>query len=427
MTNSALRILLVEDNAADARFVRELLKDAATLIGSGNSAQRAMHLHVVRLQEAVDCLQASAFDVVLLDLSLPDAGGLQAVTRLHAVSPATPIIVMSALHDESHALAGVQAGAQDYLVKSRVDGDTLARAMRYAIARKSDDQRARILIEKSPIGTCIVDEHGVLEIVNPAYAAVFGHTQEELIGRHCSFILGDAQGADFMANLREALLNGRELIADYEILTARGQKRIVHSTAITVTGGDGRPRRAAYVVDVTEQKRYEDRLSFAAQHDALTGLPNRALFRDRLEQAHRDAQRRQGALAVLQVDLNHFKEINDTFGHAAGDTVLTTVADRMQETVRSSDTVARLGGDEFALLLPGSNEAGALSVAGKLRAAICLPIPLPDRTITVNAGIGIALYPEHGDDVADIVHFADLAMYVAKASGGGPVIHNGRK
>ena len=422
-TPPPLRILLVEDNAADARLVRELLKDVAALPGTGLGPEPPMLTHVVRLQEAITSLEASAFDIALLDLSLPDAEGLQAVLRLHAAAPAVPIVVMSARDDEALALAGLQAGAQDYLVKGRVERDALTRTLRYAIARKWDEQRARALIEKSPIGTCIVDEQGIFEIVNPAYAAIFGYSQEEMVGRHCTMILAAEEHAVAMAEVRDRLIDGREVTADHEGITKEGQRRVVRSTAITVTGADGRPRRASYILDVTEQRQHEQRLTHAAYHDPLTGLANRVLFGDRLEQARLAAKRQGSSLAIVQIDLNRFKEINDTAGHASGDAVLRTVADRMRKVVRASDTVARLEGDEFALLLTGVGEAGALHVASMVRRTICLPIELPDRTAVVDASIGIALYPEHSENSASLLHHADLAMYIAKAAGGGVAVY----
>ncbi len=289
-------ILLVEDNPADARMVKELLAEDSPAFEV---------IHVTRLAEAIECLAHREISGVLLDLSLPDAYGLEGVARLRAVAPSAPIIIMSGNEDESLAVAGVREGAQDYLVKGRVEGDVLTRALRYAM----------------------------------------------------------------------------------------------------------------------ERKRTEDRLTYLAHHDVLTDLPNRVLFHDRLDQALRSAGRDAGRLAVLQLDLNRFKAINDTFGHAAGDGVLAAVAERMKKVIRASDTVARFGGDEFAILLPGADEAGALRVAHQIRAALHPPIELGEREVTVGASIGIALYPEQAMHAETLLHDADVAMYIAKAAGGGAVVY----
>jgi diguanylate cyclase (GGDEF)-like protein/PAS domain S-box-containing protein len=423
VTTPVLHILLVEDNAGDARLVRELLKQVRIFPGGGAATAAPGFTHVVRLQQAVEVLQARGSDVILLDLSLPDAEGIQGVTRLHAVAPLVPIVVLSARDDDALALAGVEAGAQDYLVKGRLDGNALARALRYAIVRKRDEQRGRILFDKSPIGTCIVDEQGLYEVVNPAYAAMVGFSQEELVGRHSAMILAEHARDAYITYEHAHLLDGQETTEDYEALTKQGQPWIIRSTALTLTGEDGRPRRASYIANVTEQRLHEQHLTYAAHHDALTGLPNRVLFADRLEQAMRDAKRQSTSLAVVQIDLNHFKEINDTNGHAAGDIVLHAVAGRMGAEIRASDTVARLGGDEFAVLLPDITEAGALHVANKMRAAVCLPINLSDRKVVVDMSMGIALYPEHSEALGALINDADLAMYIAKAAGGGVVMY----
>ncbi|HVA91031.1 MAG TPA: EAL domain-containing protein, partial [Chloroflexota bacterium] len=292
-----ISILLVEDNAADAFLVQHMLSECAG---------QFRVIHVTRLREAIDCLAHQEIGGILLDLSLPDAHGLEAVARLHDAAPQVPIVVMSGNDDESLAVAGVREGAQDYLVKGKVASDLLTRALRYAI----------------------------------------------------------------------------------------------------------------------ERQRSDDRLAYLAHHDALTELPNRLLFNDRLEQALRASIREPGRLAVLQIDLNRFKAINDTCGHAAGDTVLTVVAARMRAVVRVSDTVARFGGDEFAVLLPGADEAGALRVANQIRSAVSPSIELADRSVSVSASIGIALYPEQAEQAETLLHNADVAMYVAKTVGGGAVVYS---
>jgi diguanylate cyclase (GGDEF)-like protein len=153
---------------------------------------------------------------------------------------------------------------------------------------------------------------------------------------------------------------------------------------------------------------------YQALHDALTGLPNRTLFRDRVERAVRAVEREGGLLAVLMLDLDRFKEVNDTLGHQAGDALLAEVGRRLESVVRAADTVARLGGDEFGIVLSGADRRSALEIAGRIGAAIEEPIVLRDLPLGVEASVGIGLYPEHGRTVDDLIQCADLAMYVAK-------------
>jgi diguanylate cyclase len=168
-----------------------------------------------------------------------------------------------------------------------------------------------------------------------------------------------------------------------------------------------------------ERRRAEERLAHLAYHDALTDLPNRALLHDRLDQATRMATREKTTLALLLLDLNGFKEINDTLGHHAGDRVLQCVASRLRATLREADTVARLGGDEFAVLLPFADLDGALLTAQKLLQEVEQPCVIDHRSLSVRASLGIASFPEHGASADMLLQKADVAMYVAKSDGVG--------
>jgi len=169
-----------------------------------------------------------------------------------------------------------------------------------------------------------------------------------------------------------------------------------------------------------------DALQHQVLHDALTGLPNRTLLHDRLAHALRLGERDTSSLALLLLDLDRFKEVNDTLGHQAGDALLRQVAACMRDAVRSSDTVARLGGDEFALLLPGADRDGAVQAAQTLRAALVAPVTLEGQTVHVGASIGIAVTPAHGQEAAVLLRHADVAMYVAKRAGSGYAVYDPR-
>jgi diguanylate cyclase (GGDEF)-like protein len=168
------------------------------------------------------------------------------------------------------------------------------------------------------------------------------------------------------------------------------------------------------VVDITERKQAERRLEQMAHYDALTGLPNRVLFNDRMEQALRLAAREQRPGALFVMDLDGFKAVNDRLGHEAGDLVLAEVSERLRHVLRASDTAARLGGDEFAILLPHTDEEGAMTVAAKILAALAVPLDLNGQAARIGGSVGIALFPAHGDEAAALMRHADLAMYWAK-------------
>ncbi|HEY4485220.1 MAG TPA: GGDEF domain-containing response regulator, partial [Nitrospiria bacterium] len=168
-----------------------------------------------------------------------------------------------------------------------------------------------------------------------------------------------------------------------------------------------------------ERKRSEETVQYLAYHDVLTDLPNRAVFYDRLHQCILTAHRERKSLALVLMDLNRFKEVNDTFGHLSGDLLLRQIGPRVRRCLRESDTVARVGGDEFAILLPNTHIEGASLTARKILKTLEAPFVLGEVTIDVGVSIGIALYPDHGEEGDALVHRADMALYVTKQAGGG--------
>ena len=178
------------------------------------------------------------------------------------------------------------------------------------------------------------------------------------------------------------------------------------------------------LADAIERLHSEEDVRHQALHDALTGLPNRALFSDRLQQAITVARREPAPFSVLMIDLNRFKEINDTLGHSIGDQVLRQVGPRLTPLLRPGDTLARLGGDEFMVLLPTAGIPQAQRVTGRILAGMRRPFTLGELTVTVDASVGIVTYPTHGEDAETLVQRADIAMYLAKGRGGGEVLYD---
>jgi len=292
ISSNPINIVLVEDNPGDARLISELLKDVR-----GDVYKL---VHVDRLSKGTEYLKQAEIDVVLLDLSLPDASGLQAILTLNNCTQKVPIIVLTGLNDEEMAVSAVQAGAQDYLIKGQVDGKLLWRSIRYAIQRKQ----------------------------------------------------------------------------------------------------------------------LEHKLAYIATHDSLTGLPNRFLFNDRLALAITQTERNASKLAIMMIDLDLFKNVNDTLGHSAGDEVLKAAGDKLTRILRKYDTCARLGGDEFILLLTEINSVkDAVQIAARIVALFQVPFIVNGSEFGITASVGIAIYPEHGNDGESLLKNADTAMYQVKRNG----------
>jgi len=251
--------------------------------------------------------------------------------------------------------------------------------------------------------------------VNPAFAELVGHEPSELLGAHL-FGLGPLRTS--RRRVARALIKHGHWEGDlvYGPLDALRHLEVRLSSVRDADGAIG--QFVGVMRDVTEKKRVEERLEHLAHHDHLTGLPNRKLLLDRLNLALARARRYSAPLAVLFVDLDGFKTINDTLGHAVGDGVLVSVAERLRDLIRASDTVARLGGDEFVVLLPEVRAVeNAERVAEKVVESVSEVLRIDDHELFVTPSIGLAVWPEHGDGVNALLQRADQAMYAAKAAG----------
>ncbi len=251
------------------------------------------------------------------------------------------------------------------------------------------------VVMRNRTGILVLDANGRVQFSNPAAQSSLGRTEEDL--KHFTFGVPSLHG-------------GSEL----QILQPDGRIGIAEVTA-TQTEWDHQPAYLVMIHDVTDRKAAEERAHYLAQHDTLTGLPNRSLLMDRLDTALARAERAGQGLAVLFLDLDRFKIINDTLGHRVGDELLQGVAKRLQEHLRDTDTVARLGGDEFVVLLEGIEQIDtARAVAVKIRASFDEPLIAGDREIFTKPSVGIAAYPDHGDNTGTLMRLADTAMYHAK-------------
>ena len=316
MKDKPLQVLLVEDSAGDARLLREMFRTENT--------ESFVLTHVDRMSSAITHLQKGVFDIVLLDMGLPDGHGLDTVRRAHAAAPDIPLIVLTGMDDEVMATQAMKEGAQDYLVKGQIENRALPRALRYAI------ERHRMLAETE-------------------------------------------------------LLRKQQLqLKDNDVTTAQ-------ATALQMT--------------------------HSAEHDFLTGLPNRMLLNDRVSQAIAMAPRHKKKVAVLFLDLDGFKHINDSLGHPIGDKLLQSIAIRLVSCVRGADTVSRQGGDEFVVLLSEVERSeDAAITARRMLQAVAEPQSIDGRDLHVTTSIGVSVYPHDGLNAATLIKNADIAMYQAKAN-----------
>jgi diguanylate cyclase (GGDEF)-like protein/PAS domain S-box-containing protein len=271
------------------------------------------------------------------------------------------------------------------------------------------------VIEQSPISTLVTDSKGFIQYANPSFLNFKGMSLNECIGKNIETIHALGKDYDAYKDLFQAIESG----ADWKGEVSVGDKNdtICCISARVSFVGNSRGTNNHIVImldDISEAKDQQNALRRQALYDNLTDLPNRTLFNDRLEQAMLSTQRNNESLAVILMDLDHFKDINDTLGHHIGDILLTKVGPIIHQNLRSIDTVARMGGDEFLILLPGLDEQHGMQVAQKILSAISEPFLIDGHMLEVGASIGIAVYPAHADDQHSLIRRADVAMYGAK-------------
>jgi diguanylate cyclase (GGDEF)-like protein/PAS domain S-box-containing protein len=368
---------------------------------------------------------------VVVDLSLPDSQGIETFDTLLRASPHVPILVLSHLRDEDVAKLAVQHGAQDYLLQERRDGYSLSKALnnmleRSAYAEALFLERERAQVTLNSIGDAVIstDIAGNVTYLNGVAESMTGWSRQEASGHPLQEVLriidGDTR-QPALNPLSMAVLHNKTvgLSANCVLIRRDGYESAIEDTAAPIHDRRGQVTGAVIVFhDVGVARAMSLRMSYLAQHDFLTELPNRLLLNDRLTQAMTLVHRHGKSLAVLFLDVDHFKHINDSLGHAIGDQLLRSIAQRLVTCVRSSDTVSRQGGDEFVVLLSEVTHAQDVAFAAdKILAAVSRPHRIGDQDLHITVSVGIGVYPTDGADAETLLKNADLALFHAKANG----------
>ncbi len=433
-----LRLLIVEDDASVRNALLSLVADASREAWAVDTGAAAMEL-----------LAREPVDLMLLDINLPDMTGLEVLRRAREAGLKAMVIVVSGDDSIDSAITALRLGAHEYIRKPfepaalQRSVDNALTARRLALennlmrARLEHSERLhRYLVDHSPDLIFAVDPQGRFWYVNERFNTLLGYSREELTGAHYSVIVHEddlvrAARVFHERRMGERATRNVELKLKGKPAQGRGLAEqpasiIVSVSAVGLYGaqpeGGALEQRflGTYGVarDITERKRAEQIIAFHAYHDALTGLPNRALFLDRLKQAIAHARRHQRRLGVLFVDLDRFKLVNDTYGHLKGDLLLQHTAARLRKCLRSTDTLSRIGGDEFLALVSDLDaREDALAVARKILHELNQPFFLGDGEFTIGVSVGIAVHPEDGSSEEDLIRNADIAMYHVKRRG----------
>jgi diguanylate cyclase (GGDEF)-like protein/PAS domain S-box-containing protein len=424
MSGKSMKILLlVEDNPGDARLLREMLKDL--------SLDPAQLTHVQCMSEAEKHLENNPVDIILLDLGLPDAHGLGAVRRTRGFAPRVPLVVLTGLDDEGMATQALQEGAQDYLIKGQIDARSLMRSLRYAIERKAmeealfeEKERAQVTLNSIGDAVACTNIAGDISFLNPVAEKLTGWLLPEAVGRPIGEVLRilDAVRRESISNPMETALGPERTlrVRSNSILVRRdGFEISIEDCVAPIHDREGHPTGAVIVFrDVSATRAMALQIIHSAEHDFLTGLPNRLLFNDRVNQAIGMAPRHMKKVAVLFLDLDGFKHINDSLGHPTGDKLLQSIAKRLVDCVRNSDTVSRQGGDEFVVLLSEVNQPEDTAItARRMLKAVAEAHSIDQHDLHVTTSIGVSIFPDDGLDADTLVKNADTAMYQAKENG----------
>src|ERR1700676_5480992 len=425
MTKSTLvlKILLIDSNAETAGKIRSALAAA----GSDSFKVECVR----QLSDGLERLSNRGIAAILLALSLPDCEGIEAFDKLFAIAPDIPILILGGSTQETIAKEAVARVAQDYLRPDHLDAYSLARALRNAIERKSIEdalfvEKERAVVTLNSIGDAVLctDVLGKITYLNLVAETMTGWRREEAIGKSLAEVFQIIDGATRKPArdpMEMAVEQNRTvgLTLNCVLIRRDGFESPIEDSAAPIHDRAGRVIGAVIVFhDVSAARAMSLQMTYSAQHDLVTNLPNRLLLSDRISQAISLARRQRRPLAVLFLDLDRFKTINDSLGHAIGDQLLQSVSKRLLASIRRSDTVSRQGGDEFVILLSEvTHPEDAATSARQILHSLSAPHSVGTQNLYVLGSIGISLYPEDGEDAEMLIKNADTAMYHAKESG----------
>ncbi len=415
-----LNLLIIEDLPHDAELMALRLEE------------EGLEPQWQRVQTEADYLAGleSHPDLILCDWHLPRFSGQQALELLKERGLDIPFIIVSGGIGEEAAIDALRRGASDYVLKDHPV--RLGEAVRQALEQRrlrcehaQVQERLRLAeraFQNTAEGIMVTDANASILSANPAFELVTGYSAEEALGRNPRFLQSGRHPPAFYRGMWTTLMEAGHWRGEIWNRRKNGEVYPQWLTISVVRDGAGRITHFVGVFsDISNIKQAQEQINFLAHHDALTRLPNRTLFRDRLAHTLAQDRQRQKTVAILFVDLDRFKTVNDTLGHRLGDDLLLEVSRRMREAVRVGDTLARVGGDEFALLLEddaGARDAAdAVTLARKLLKLLASPMSISGHQLVVTASIGIGLYPDDGGDSDTLIGRAERAMYEAKQQG----------
>ncbi len=389
ITGNAIKTLIVDDDEDDLFLIRDALSAVETtryVVTASSSPVLAMSK-----------LAGDTFDIIFCDYRMGAVTGIDFINSVRSAGIETPIILLTGMSDSFVDDAALKAGSSDFIPKSSLNPDSLDRSVRYALAHSARQRLLQSILKNTKSAIAVVNTQGVESLSN----AQLSEFARLAFGEH----------ANAKQQLIHAAMNNekKDMVIGEVVFESHITKLPDGESLLTLHDVTNR------VNDLREKELAEERIRAIAMQDTLTGLPNRMAFNTYLDESIRAASQDGSALAVLLFDFNRFKEVNDLFGHAAGDHILKHAAECLHNTLTAGEFCARLGGDEFVLIQKNSNPNSAQDLAERVVSALHMSLAWEDKTIDASVTLGVALYPQHGTSRQELLANADLAMYRGKS------------
>jgi len=403
----SLTVLYVED---DERIRTELAQFLRRRVGTLILADDG--------QDGWSKFSEQSVDIVITDIKMPHMNGLMLASKIKEQSPSTPILITTAFEQTDYLIDAIRIGVDKYIIKP-IDTSLMMRDLMACVKQSHADQQLELinqLFDNNKEGIIVTDKTNSIIMVNKAFSKITGYMRDEVIGKSPKLLASGRHDDVFYDNMWQEINAKGSWQGEIWDKRKNGEIFPQWMSISTLLNDAGQVSHyMAMFANISQWKADEERLKYLASHDVLTGLPNRNTLYDLMSLSFANADRNKESVAILFVDLDEFKPVNDNYGHHVGDILLQNIARRLTATLRSGDTISRLGGDEFIIVLTNAENRDDLSATVvKIQQIIAKPIDIDGYSLSVTSSIGISLYPEHSKYAERLISYADTAMYQAK-------------
>jgi len=405
----SLTVLYVEDDESIRTELAQFLRRRVDTLFLANDGQ-----------DAWSTFSEQAIDVVITDIKMPRMDGLMLATKIKQKSPSTPILVTTAFEQTDYLIDAIRIGIDKYIIKP-VDTGLLMRDLMACVKQSHADQQLELinrLFDNNKEGILVTDKSNTIIMINKAFSEITGYLADDVIGQSPQLLASGRHDEAFYQQMWQELNSKGSWQGEIWDKRKNGDIFPQWMSISTLKNDAGQVSHyMAMLTNISQWKADEERLKYLATHDVLTGLPNRNTLYDLMSLSFANADRNKESVAILFVDLDHFKPINDDYGHHVGDILLQNISKRLSKTLRAGDTISRLGGDEFIIVLSNAENRDNLSATVvKIQQAIAQSMDIDGHHLSVKSSIGISLYPQHSKYAERLINYADTAMYQAKKS-----------